>query len=167
MVTDEVMRHVPPVEWTRGKLSDYEARAGKLLGAVQQFSGSAPREAALRCETELLSLARSVERFTTVAGKSPHTGGHDPKARVERAFHEAHAALRTADEARLTRRRHYTEVTRSPGELLWAALLVIGDHLTRATVAVSALDPDIYERLLEGLVVKEHPVNSETLQPIA
>ena len=50
---------------------------------------------------------------------------------------------------------------------LYAALLSVFCHIDRVITLARAIDPGIDERLLEGLVVLQNPVDDRMLRPIA
>ncbi|HVT42754.1 MAG TPA: hypothetical protein VMT00_00010 [Thermoanaerobaculia bacterium] len=165
----DVMRHVPPLEWVVRKLGEYQQRAETLHWAAFESGRQADAELLAAAEQELKHLAGSVGRLIEAASRHPKEirSPEGLRARLEHFFSRALGSVQALDPSRLVLRSHYTEFQRSQGELVFAALLVVGDSIRRLTPLVARINPDVYELLLANLVTLQHPVNEETLRPIA
>ena len=162
------MRHVPPVEYLIHKIDvDYRSRIERLLRAFEEVRTCLRDEDGDRIAAGFAALARAIERFSELlhGGRIHHPD--EIRARIDAAFANATHALLSADPQTFRVRAPENQFERSQGEPVLGAFLVITDHVKRLTDAVAAIAPNVWEELLGGMVVKEHPVNEETLQPIA
>jgi hypothetical protein len=165
--SNERMRHVPRLERIR-RMVDEEIPSTfrKLRSAVDDMPQHDERHAGL--DAELKSFCRAIDRITEVVRQ--RNGHHPPtdlSARIEQALANASATLAGLDADLFGRRYAVQTHERSKAEPIWAAVLVVCDHLRRITALARAIDPNLDERLLEGLVVLQHPLNDETLKAIA
>lgn len=164
---NERMRHVPPIAWIIDKLDGDVRRAiGKLRAPYASLPADDPRHA--RLEAEFRALCRSIDRLADAA-KHGRTNGAPSEigARIGWAIDHALSCLRTIDANLFGRRYPVQTHERSKAEPVYAALLVVVQHLERLRPLVLQIDPDLDERLLEGLVRLETPVDDRMRQPMA
>jgi hypothetical protein len=166
----ETMRHVPPLEYLIDKLDrDYRERADKLYWAVYESGREIPAEALKEIEKGFRQLCTALDHLARAA-RNGKGNGQAPEAlrlRIDHCWSGASKALGSLDAKNFNRRTACNLFDRSMGETLFGCLTMVGDHLRRLVPLVAAVNPDIYEMLLDKLVVQEHPVNEETLKPIA
>jgi hypothetical protein len=165
---NESMRHVPSLEWILWKLDvDLRHRLELMTGPCRTLPFDHPHRA--ETDTELLSLCRAIERLAEAA-KHLRNSGHPPQdlgSRVTWSLNHALASLNSLDGSLFGRRYPVQTHERSKAEPVYGALLVVIQHADRLLQRVRAIDPGIDEKLLKDLVVLEHPVNEQTLKPIA
>ena len=164
---NERMRHVPSIGWIIDKLDgDIRRTIGKLRAPYASLPADDSRHAPL--EGELRALCRAIDRLAEAA-KHTRTNGAPAElgARIGWAIDHALSCLRSVDANLFGRRYPVQTHERSKAEPVYAALLVVIQHLHRLHPLVLAIDPDLDERLLEGLVRLETPVDDRMLQPIA
>ena len=118
---------------------------------------------------DFAALGRSIERIgeLTRHGRLHDPPGANPRDRVQRAIDFAAEGLRATDADVFGRRETIHSFDKSPGEKIYAALLIAGYRLRRLTEKVATVAPDIHTNLLAHSVVQQYPVNEETLKPIA
>jgi hypothetical protein len=166
--SEEVMRHVAPLDVVQRRLETSLERSQRLYRAAFESGMNPPAEAIARVRAGFGDLCRSLDRLCETArhGRVP---GHpeDLRQKLDHAFASARSALAGMDPVNFVRRVHHVEFHRSPGELTCSALGVVGAQIRRLVHLVAVVNPDVYEILLEGLVVAAWPVNEETLRPIA
>lgn len=160
---NERMRHVPPVSWIVQKLDgDLRRRIEKLLVPYSDVASNDPRHAPL--EAELRALCRALDRIAFAAGRG--RGGHppnDPAAKVRWALDHALQNLQAADADTFGRRFPMQTFERSNAEPLWGALLSAIQHVQKLVDLVREIEPDIDERIYEGLVVLAEPLRREPM----
>jgi hypothetical protein len=163
------MRHVPGVEWMAWKLDvDIRRRVEKLIAPVLSLDANDPRRA--RIEDEFKALFRALERFADVARHSRNNGHHIPAdlgGRIGAAISHAVTSARGNDADLIGRRFPFHTFERSKAEPLYAALLVVLSVTQRIVPLVREVDSRLDERLLEGLVTLQNPVDDRMLRPIA
>jgi hypothetical protein len=161
------MRHIPSLEWIIAKVDgDVRRILDVLWTPYASLSFVDPRHAAF--ETELRALCRSLDRLADCARHSRTNGAPgELGARLRWALDHALAMLRSVDANLFGRRYPVQTHERSKAEPVYAALLVVIYHLGRIHPLALAVDPDLDERLLQGLVHLENPVDERMLQPIA
>jgi hypothetical protein len=165
---NERMRHIPSIEWITQKLDrDVRKTVEQLWTSLAALAFDDPRRAAI--EEEFRGICRAVDRLAEVAR---HTRGnnHPPNdlgERVRYAINHAVTNLNTVDANVFGRRFPFQTLERSKGEPLYGALLVVLHHVDRTKTLVRTVDRGLDERLLEGLVVLENPVDARMLRPIA
>lgn len=163
---NERMRHVPSPEWMARKLeTDLRKRVEKLLPVFVSLPASDPRHAPF--EADLRSLCRSLERLADAAKPTARQNGHDLPQRIETLLTVATTNVRSLESTPMGRRFPYHSFDRSKAEPLYAALLSVFCHIDRVITLARAIDPAIDERLQEGLVVLQNPVDERMLRPIA
>jgi hypothetical protein len=157
---NERMRHIPLLGWIIEKLDiDLRRRIDKLIAAI----GSPPSGEA--ADIELRALCRAIDRLADAA-KFARSTNHAPAAigpRITWAINHAVSALGSLDANLFGRRYPFQTLERSKGETLYGALLVVIDHVHRLTVLARAIDRNIDERLLEGLVVLQEPLREQRM----
>lgn len=165
----ERMRHVPPIEYLTYKIDvDYRARTDKLIRAFDGVRERLSADEQQAVASDLLGLARSLERMCDLlrGGRATHHP-EEIRPRLESAFANATQAILSVNPQSFQLRVPENQFERSLGEQAFGAFLVITDHVKRATETVASVAPGVWETLLSGTVQQEHPVNEETLQPIA
>jgi hypothetical protein len=165
---NERMRHIPSVEWLIRKLDgDLRRRVEKLLAPIATLPADDPRRSPV--EQELRALCGALDRVADVAKHSRHNG-HAPAdlpSRVGWSISHAVTNLRTLDPELFGRRFPFQTFERSKAEPLYGAFLTVVQVLQRIVPLVRAIDPNLDERLMEGIVVLENPVDQRMLRPIA
>ena len=160
---NERMRHVPGIAWLTQKLDgDVRSRIDKLWLPYADLPASDPRHPAI--EHEFRALCKSLDRVADVARRT--RGNHPPNdlgGRIKWTLDHAVANLHLADVDTFGRRLPFQTFERSNAEPLWAALLGVIQHLTRLAEQIREIDPDIDERLYEGLVKLNEPLRREPI----
>ena len=162
------MRHIPSVAWITQKVDvDVRRRTEKLAAAYAK----APSDHPLRSEIDEVfrCFCRALDRLADIA-RHTRGNGHPPNdlgSRLSWTISHAVSHLNTVDPGTFGRRFPVQTFERSKAEPLYAALLVVLQQLEQLTELMRAVDPGVDERLLEGLVVLENPVDQRMLQPIA
>jgi hypothetical protein len=163
---NERMRHVPSAEWMARKVeTDIRKRVDKVMPALLNLPGSDPRHTSL--EAEFRSLCKALERLADAAKPTARQNGHDLPSRIDSMLTMAAANLRSLEPTAFGRRNPYHAFDRSKAEPVYAALLMVFGHLERVITLVRAIEPGIDERLQEGLVILQNPVDDRMLRPIA
>jgi hypothetical protein len=161
--TNEQMRHVPPVSWIVRKLDeDLRRRIEKLLVPYSDVASNDPRHAPL--DVELRALCRSLDRVAYVAGRG--RGGHPPNdlaSKVRWSLDHAIQNLSAADADLFGRRYPMQTFERSNAEPLWGAMLAAIQHVQNLVDLVREIEPDIDERMYEGLVQLREPLPREPM----
>ncbi len=157
---NERMRHIPAIEWLIDKVDrDLRQRIEKLYAPAAGASSSEPVEAELR------ALCRAIDRLADTA-KYTRGGNHAPSElgpRIIRALDHAVACLRSIDGNLFSRRYPFQSFERSKSEMTYGALLVVIDHVHRLTALIRTIDPQVDERLLEGLVNLKEPLREQVM----
>jgi hypothetical protein len=160
---NERMRHVPPLAWIVQKLDhDVRRRLEKLLVPFSDIGSADPRHAAI--EQELRAVCRGLERVAAVAGRG--RGGHPPNdaaARIRWTLDHAVQILTAADAETFGRRFPMQTFERSNAEPLWGALLTVLQHVQNLVPLIREIEPDIDERMYEGLVNLIEPLRREPM----
>ena len=163
---NERMRHVPSVAWIVDKLDlDLRRKVEKLWLPYSDLPASDPRHAPM--EAELRALCRSFDRIADVAKRS--RGNHHPHppndlhSRIEWSLSHAIANLNAADTETFGKRFPFQTFERSNAEPLWAAVLSAIEHVHRLVTLVREIDPEIDERIYEGLVNLREPLRREPI----
>ncbi|HEX6087710.1 MAG TPA: hypothetical protein VF266_24470 [Thermoanaerobaculia bacterium] len=160
---NERMRHVPSLQWIVQKLDqDVRRRLEKLLVPFSDVHASDPRHA--RLEHEFRAVCRSLDRVAAVAGR--HRGGHAPNdvaSKVRWSLDHAIQNLNAADAETFGRRFPMQTFERSNAEPLWGATLAVLQHLQNLVPLIREIEPDIDERMYEGLVNLVEPLRREPI----
>lgn len=160
---NERMRHIPPIPWLVQKLDhDIRRRIEKLLVPYSDVATNDPRHAAL--DIELRALCRALDRVAYVAGRGRH--GHAPNdlpSKVRWALDHAIQNLRNADADTFGRRYPMQTFERSNAEPLWGAMLSVIQHLQKIVPLIREIEPEIDERMYEGLVNLVEPLRREPI----
>ena len=165
---NERMRHIPPVDWMVHRVDvDIRHAAEKLWAPFAALPGDDPRHASL--EEAFRAFCRAIDRVSEVArhGRANVHPPSDLSQRMGWGLNQAATSLKALDPNLVGRRYPFQTFERSKAEPLLASILVAIRTLDRITCLVRAIDPDLDERLLEGLVTLEHPVNDQVRVPIA
>jgi hypothetical protein len=162
---NERMRHIPSAAWMVQKLDgDLRRRIEKMWLPYSDLAASDPRHPAL--EAEFRALCRSIERVASVARHHHRAPQHPPNdlgSRINWTISQAVSCLHAADNDTFGKRIPFQTFERSNSEPLWAAMLGVIEHVQRLTPMIREIDPDIDERLYEGLVVLNEPLRREPI----
>jgi hypothetical protein len=164
---NERMRHIPSIDWMVRKVDiEVRSRIEKSMTPILGIPSEDPRRQS--AEEELRVVCRALERLAEIA-RHGHPNGRqgDLPHRVEAALDLATENLRSLDADLIGRRFPFQTFERSKAEPLFAALLVVLNVVNRIIPLARAIEPDLDERLLEGLVVLENPVDDRMLEPMA
>ena len=165
---NERMRHIPPVEWIVRRL-DVEVRRDveKMWTPFAALATEDPHHAPI--EEAFRAFCRAVDRVAEVArhGRANVHPPADLGQRLAWGLNQAVTSLNALDPTLIGRRYPFQTFERSKAEPLYAAVLVVIRCVVRLACLVRDIDPDLDERLLEGLVTLEHPINDQVRAPIA
>lgn len=160
---NERMRHIPPVGWIIEKLEgDVRRKLEKLLLPWSDLPASDPRHGAI--DNELRALCRALDRVADVAWRNHR--GHAPNdlaGKVRWSLEHAVQNLSATDAETFGRRYPFQTFERSNAEPLWGAMLSVLDHLQRVVPLIREIEPDIDERMYEGLVNLIEPLRREPM----
>lgn len=160
---NERMRHVPPLPWIVEKLDqDIRRRLEKLLAPWAGVPASDPRHAPI--ELELRATCRAIDRVADIVRRG--RSGHPPNeltARLRWALDHAVHNLNATDASTFGRRFPFQTLERSYAEPLWGAVLSVIQHVQNLVPLIREVDPDIDERLYEGLVNLVEPLRREPI----
>lgn len=161
------MRHVPSVDWLVWKVDvDLRGRVDKLLSSFESAPMDAPQRAQM--EADLRALCRAFDRLADVARHSRTNGQNgELRQRVVSAMNSAVTNLKTLDASLIGRRFPFQTFERSKAEPLYGALLMALDYMQRLISHARAVDLNLDERLLAGLVTLQNPVDDRMLKPMA
>ena len=161
---NERMRHIPTISWMIQKLDgDLRHRIEKLHAIYTTLPANDPRHAPI--EQEFRALCRAIDRVADVA-KRPRGQNHPPADlghRISWAVSHAVTNLREADVDTFGRRFPMQTFERSNAEPLWAAMLSVIGHAQKLVPMIREIDPQIDERLYEGLVTLNEPMRREPI----
>ena len=168
----ETMRHVPPIDYLIFKIDgEYREQVDKLYGAAFEAGKIVDPEKRGSIEAGFRSICRSLERLGEIASHHRAGAHHSPqevlRSRLDHAFLQAMKGLTTVKADDFGRRAPENQFEKSSSESLLFNVLATGAQIRKLIPLVAAANPDIYEMLLNRLVVKEHPIDDETLRPIA
>ncbi|HEX7830718.1 MAG TPA: hypothetical protein VF787_13760 [Thermoanaerobaculia bacterium] len=159
------MRHIPTQSWMAQKLDhDLRRRIERLWLPYSDLAASDPRHAAM--EAEFRALCRSLERVSHVAVRHHRGGMHPPNdlgSKIGWMISHAVQSLTSADADTFGRRMPFQTFERSNAEPLWAAMLSVIQHVQKLVELVRDIEPDIDERMYEGLVVLREPLRREPI----
>lgn len=160
---NERMRHVPPIPWIIQKLDqDVRRRIERLLVPYSDVASNDPRHTAL--DVELRALCRSLDRVAFVSGRGRH--GHAPNdlaSKVRWSLDHAIQNLSATDADTFGRRYPMQTFERSNAEPLWGALLAVIQHVQKLVPLIREIEPEIDERMYEGLVNLIEPMRREPI----
>jgi hypothetical protein len=161
---NERMRHIPALSWIVQKLDDdLRHRIERLWLPYSDLPASDPRHPAM--EAEFRALCRSLDRIADVARRHrPHP--HPPNDlgnRVTWTLSQAVNALHAADAETFGKRFPFQTFERSNAEPLWAAVLAAIQHVRTLVELVREIEPEIDERMYEGLVQLREPLRREPM----
>jgi len=159
---NEVMRHVPSLEWFVRMLDhDLRHRIEKLCASMAALPHDDPRRAPI--EDHARALCRAIDRLAETAR---HTRMNQPPNdlgdRLSWAINHAVSCLNALDPALFGRRCPFHTFERSKSEPLYGAMVAVISHVRDLTTIVRTVDPSIDERLLDGLVTLEQPLRTES-----
>ncbi|HEV7240387.1 MAG TPA: hypothetical protein VGQ36_14195 [Thermoanaerobaculia bacterium] len=160
---NERMRHIPPIPWIIQKLDhDVRRRIERLLVPYSDVASNDLRHGAL--DVELRALCRSLDRVAFVSGRGRH--GHAPNdlpSKVRWSLDHAIGNLSAMDADTFGRRYPMQTFERSNAEPLWGALLGVIQHLQKLVPLIREIEPEIDERMYEGLVNLIEPMRREPI----
>jgi hypothetical protein len=161
---NERMRHIPALPWMVQKLDiDLRRRIEKLWLPYSDLAASDPRHPAL--EAEIRALCRAIDRVGAIARHyrgNPHPP-NDLGSRMTWTINQAVGNLTAADAETFGKRFPFQTHERSNSEPLWAAMLSVIQHVQKLVPMVREIEPDIDERLYEGLVQFTEPMRREPM----
>jgi hypothetical protein len=161
---NERMRHIPPLAWAVQKLDhDLRHRIEKLWLPYADLAASDPRHPAL--EAEFRALCRAIDRITEITRRhrgNPHPP-NDLGSRIGWTISQAVANLSAVDADTYGKRLPFQTLERSFNEPLWAAMLSVIQHVQKLVPLVREIEPEIDERLYEGLVQLVEPMRREPM----
>jgi hypothetical protein len=161
---NERMRHIPALASMVQKLDvDLRRRIEKLWLPYSDLAASDPRHPAL--EAEIRALCRAIDRVGAIARHfrgNPHPP-NDLGSRIHWTINQAVANLNASDAETFGKRLPFQTLERSSSEPLWAAMLSVIQHVQKLTPMIREIEPDIDERLYEGLVQLTEPMRREPL----
>lgn len=160
---NEVMRHVPSLEWLVYKLDhDLRRRVEKLWVSIAAIAHDDPRRAAL--DDHARALCRAIDRLAEVAR---HTRTNQPPNdlgdRLAWSINHAVSCLNSLDPALFGRRCPFHTFERSKAEPVYSATVGVIAHVRDLTALVRTIDPSLDERLLDGLVTLQEPLRREPM----
>jgi hypothetical protein len=157
------MRHVPSVEWLVWKVDvDLRTRLEKILAPLS------PQTLTPELQADLRQLCRALERLAEVAKHTRLNGGHaDLISRLMSTLNVVVSNLRALEPSLFGRRLPFHTFERSKAEPLYGALLMTIVYVERMASRVRAIDRELDQRLLAGLVTLQNPVDDRMLTPIA
>ena len=158
------MRHVPSSVWMAQKLdTDLRRKIDALWLAYSRLAVDDPKHAAL--EKEFRILCRSLDRVADVARRT--RGPQHPPAelggRITWGLNHAITNLSSVDSETFGRRFPFQTFERSNAEPLWAAMLMAIEHVHRLIDIVREIDRGIDERMYEGLVTLQTPLETRPM----
>jgi hypothetical protein len=160
---NEVMRHVPSLEWLTSKLDgDVRRRVEKLYVSIASMNHDDPRRPAV--DDSARALCRALDRLAETAR---HTRtGHPPQDLGDRmawSVNHAVSCLNSLDAALFGRRCPFHTFERSKSEPVYGATVAVLSHLRDLTNLVRTIDPDIDGRLLDNLVNLQTPLRRDAM----
>ena len=161
------MRHVPSIEWMIRKIDvDVRKRLEHMLLPVGSLEKDDPRRAPI--EAAVQHVATALDRLGESAKHSrPVHPPSDPVQRVNASLTQAVRSLRSVDADLFGRRFPYNVFEKSRSEPVYGALLGVLSATAELMPLIRSVDSRLDERLMEGLVVLENPVDERMLRPIA
>jgi hypothetical protein len=164
---NERMRHIPPVAAIVQKLDgDLRRRIDRLWVPYHDLPASDPRHSAM--EAEFRALCRSLDRVADCARHHHHPRGHhhapnDLGQRLGWMLSQAVTALTTSEAETFGKRFPFQTFERSNAEPLWAAVLAAIQHVQKLQELIREIDPEIDEKMYEGLVVLQEPLRRDPM----
>ena len=159
---NERMRHIPPLPWMIDKL-DHDLR--RRIDLLWNVYANDPHHAEI--ENEFRGLCRSIDRVGDVAKRSRVANHHHPPTeigqRIRWSLNHSVSMLNAVEASTFGHRFPFQTFERSNAEPLWAAMLAVIEHVRRLTELLRVLDPSLDERLYEGLVTLQTPLDTRPL----
>lgn len=160
---NEVMRHVPSLEWLVRKVDgDVRQRVEKLYVSIATMHHDDPRRPAV--EESARALCRALDRLGETARhlRTNHPP-NDLGDRLVWSVNHAVSCLNSLDPSLFGRRCPFHTFERSKSEPVYGATVAVLSHLRDLTSLVRTIDPDIDGRLLDGLVTLHEPLRREPI----
>lgn len=166
------MRHVPPLDYLTFKVDiEFRDQIDKLYWAVYESGKPLDASRTEGIEAGFHAVCKTLERLGDHARHHrPNTHGQPQeilRSRLDHAFLQAMKGLGSIKAEEYGVRAPENHFDKSQGEALLMTMLAVGARIRKLIPLVAAVNPDIYEMLMSKLVTKQHPVNEETLKPIA
>jgi hypothetical protein len=164
---NEVMRHVPPIDWITNKLEvDIRRRIDLLWAPASTLPTSDPRWPVI--EQAFRAFCRALDRLADIAKhiRNSHAP-NDLALHIPWALNHAASCLRTVDAHTFGHRFPVQTHERSKAEPLYAALLVVLQDLDKITPLIREIDPGIDERLLNQTPSPDAPAIAADAPPTA
>lgn len=162
---NERMRHIPTIATMVDKLDrDLRRRIEQLWMPYADLPFTDQRHQTL--ELEFRALCRAIDRISDVARRFHRGHPHPPNelgSRIQWTINQAVASLNSVDLDTFGRRFPVQTFERSNSEVLWAAMLNVIQHVQRIVPIIREIEPDIDERLYEGLVQLREPLRREPI----
>jgi hypothetical protein len=164
---NERMRHIPTVATIVQKLDvDLRHRIERLWVPYHDLPASDPRHPAM--EAEFRALCRSLDRVADIARHHHHhrNQGHPPNDlgnRLGWTLSQTIAALNGPESDTFGKRFPFQAFERSNAEPLWAAVLTAIQHVQKLQELIREIDPEIDEKMYEGLVVLKEPLRRDPM----
>jgi hypothetical protein len=160
---NEVMRHVPSLEWFVRKLDhDLRHRIETLYPPVAALPHDDARRAAI--DEIARALCRAIDRLAETAKHSRLTQPpNDLGERLTWSLNHAIASLNSLDPSLFGRRCPFHTFERSRTEPVYSGMAAVLWHVRTLTAIVRTIDPDLDARLLDGLVTLEVPLRREPM----
>ena len=159
---NEVMRHVPSLDWFVRKLDgDVRHRIEKLYVSIASMEQNDPRRPAV--EDSARAVCRALDCLAEIARHTRQ--GHPPNDLGDRlawSVNHAVSCMSSLDAALFGRRCPFHTFERSKAEPVYGGLTAVLSHLRDLTNLVRTIDPDIDGRLLDGLVNLQTPLRRES-----
>jgi len=161
---NERMRHIPTIPWIVQKLDgDVRHHVEKLWLPYSDLPAGDPRHPAL--EAAFRALCKALDRVADVARRHRHHphAPNDLGSRIGWSISQTVTALGSADAETFGRRFPFQTFERSNAEPLWAAVLAVLQRVQHLVELTREIDPQIDERIYEGLVRLEEPLRREPI----
>jgi hypothetical protein len=160
---NEVMRHVPSLEWLVWKVDhDLRRRIEKLYVSIATLHHDDPRRPWI--EEAGRALCRALDRLAETAR---HTRTNHPPSdlgdRLAWSVNHAVSCIESLDPSLFGRRCPFHTFERSKSEPVYGAMVAVIAHVRSLTEAARTIDPDVDGRLLDDLVALKEPLRREPI----
>jgi len=160
---NEVMRHVPSLEWLIWKLDyDVRRRIEKLYVSIATLHHDDPRRVPI--EEVGRALCRALDRLADTAR---HTRTNHPPSdlgdRLSWSVNHAVSCVQSLDPSLFGRRCPFHTFERSKSEPVYGGMVAVLSHVRSLTEIARTVDPDVDGRLLDDLVALKEPLRREPI----